>query len=83
MNTTNENSKLIFAGIVGGVAGLLLGAYIWSKNNEKNPISSKLKTIARAIEQLEDMDTDEANSLKDELKKLLLNLNAQYGKSEE
>ncbi len=83
MNLKSENTKLIIAGIAGGIAGLALGAYIWSKNEEEKPISSKLKAIAKAIEQLENIDTEDANSLKEKLNTLLLNLNSKYGKSEE
>lgn len=83
MSTKSENSKLVIAGVVGGIAGLMLGAYIWGKNEGKNPISDKLKSIAKAIEQLETIKTDDANNLKDKLKTLLHNLNTQYGKSEE
>ena len=74
MSVKNEDSKLIIAGVVGGIAGLLLGAYIW-RSDEKNPISDKLKTITKAIEQLENLDTEDAVILKDKLKNLLLNLN--------
>lgn len=80
MSVKNEDSKLVIAGIVGGIAGLLLGAYIW-RSDEKNPISDKLKTITKAIEQLENLDTEDAVILKDKLKNLLLNLN--YEKSKE
>lgn len=83
MSTKSENSKLVIAGVVGGVAGLLLGAYIWGKNDGKNPISEKLKSIVKAIEQLEGINTDEANSLKDKLQNALHNLNPKHGKSEE
>ena len=74
MSVKNEDSKLIIAGVVGGIAGLLLGAYIW-RSDEKNPISDKLKTITKAIEQLENLDTEDAVILKDKLKNLFLNLN--------
>ena len=83
MNIKSEDTKLIIAGIAGGIAGLVLGAYIWSKNNEEKPISSKLKAITKAIEQLENINTEDANSLKEKLNTLLLNLNSKYGKSEE
>lgn len=83
MSEKNENSKLLIAGVVGGVAGILLGAYIWGKNDGKNPISGKLKTIVKAIEQLEQINTDDANSLKEKLNNLLVNLNPTNGKSEE
>lgn len=81
MNIKNEDSKLIIAGVVGGLAGLILGAYIWSQKEDEKPISSKLKAIAKAIEQLENIDTEDANSLKEKLNTLLLNLNDKYGKS--
>lgn len=83
MNIKNEDSKLIIAGIAGGLAGLMLGAYIWSQKKDENPISSKIKSIAKAIEQLENINTEDANSLKEKLTTLLLNLNDKYGKSEE
>lgn len=75
MSTKNDDSKLIVAGITGGVAGLLLGAYIWGRNDEKSPISSKLKTITKAIEKLEQLDSEGAVVLKEKLKNLLLNIN--------
>jgi len=83
MSENNENSKLLIAGVVGGLAGLMLGAYIWNKNNGENPLSGKLKSIVKAIEQLEGINTDDAKSLKEKLKNLLQNLNENYGKSEE
>lgn len=75
MSTKNDDSKLIVAGIAGGVAGLLLGAYIWGRSDEKSPISSKLKTITKAIEKLEQLDSEGAVVLKEKLKNLLLNIN--------
>lgn len=81
MSIKSEDSKLIIAGVVGGLAGLMLGAYIWSQKEDEKPISSKLKAIAKAIEQLENIDTEDANSLKEKLNTLLLNLNDKYGKS--
>lgn len=83
MEIKSEDTKLIIAGVVGGVAGLVLGAYIWNLKDEEKPISSKLKKIAKAIEQLENINTEDANSLKEKLNTLLLNLNSKYGKSEE
>lgn len=82
MSDKNENSKLLMAGIVGGVAGLMLGAFIWGKNDGENPISGKIKSIVKAIEQLEGINTDDANSLKEKLKNILLNLKEKNGKSE-
>jgi hypothetical protein len=79
----NIDTKLLIAGVVGGVAGLLLGAYIWGKKDGENPISVRLKSIASAIEQLEGINTSDANSLKEKLKSLLVNINEKYGKSEE
>lgn len=83
MDEQNKNSKIVVAAVAGGVAGLMLGAYLWGKYDGKNPISGKLKTIVNAIEQLENINSDEANSLKEELSTLLHNLNTKYGKSEE
>jgi hypothetical protein len=77
------DSKLLIAGVVGGVAGLLIGAYIWSKKDGENPVAGILKPIASAIEQLEEINTGDANSLIEKLKALLLNLNEKYGKTEE
>jgi hypothetical protein len=79
----NIDTKLIIAGVAGGVAGLLLGAYIWGKKDGENPFSVRLKSIASAIEQLESINTSDANSLIEKLKSVLLNLNKEYGKSEE
>jgi hypothetical protein len=77
------DSKLLIAGVVGGVAGLMLGAYIWGNKDGENPISGRLKSIASAIEQLEEINTTDANNLIGKLKGLLSNLTEQHGKSEE
>jgi len=82
MSDKNENSKLLMAGIIGGVAGLMLGAYIWGENDGENPISGKIKSIVKAIEQLEGINTDDANSLKEKLKDIVLTLKENNGKSE-
>ncbi|MFD1294006.1 hypothetical protein ACFQ5N_09185 [Lutibacter holmesii] len=79
MDLKKDDSKLIIAGVAGGIAGLLLGAYIW-RNDEKNAISKKLKTITKVIEQLENLDSEDAIVLKDKLKNLLLNLNYEESK---
>jgi uncharacterized protein YoxC len=76
-------SKLLIAGVVGGVAGLILGAFIWGNKDGENPISDKLKSITSAIQQLEGINTNEANSLMKKLKGLLLDLNEKHEKSEE
>lgn len=83
MNIKSEDSKLIIAGIAGGIAGVVLGAYIWSKKEEDKPISSKLKAITKAIEQLENIDTEDAQNLKEKLNSFLINLNSKHEKSEE
>ncbi len=77
------DSKLLIAGFVGGVAGLILGAFIWGNKDGENPISDKLKSITSAIQQLEGINTNEANSLMKKLKGLLLDLNEKHEKSEE
>jgi hypothetical protein len=77
------DSKLLLAAAVGGAAGFMLGAYIWSKKDGENPVAGILKPIATAIEQLEEINTGDANSLIEKLKVLLLNLSEKYGKTEE
>jgi len=77
------DSKWLMAAAVGGAAGLMLGAYIWSKKDGEHPLAGILKPIASAIEQLEEINTGDANSLIEKLKVLLLNLNEKYGKTEE
>lgn len=83
MNLKSEDTKFILAGAAAGIAGVLLGAYIYSQKDEQNPISSKLKAIAKAIEQLENIDSEDATNLKEKLNSFLFNLNSKHGKSEE
>jgi hypothetical protein len=79
----NIDTKLIIAGVAGGVAGLMLGAYLWANKDSENPISGRLRSITSAIEELEGLKTSDASSLIEKLKGLLLNINEKDGKSEE
>lgn len=83
MSGQNDYSKMLMAGVAGGLAGLMLGVYLMGKDEGDSPISKKLKSLAGAIEQLEKINSDEANNLKEELTSLIHNLNVKYGKSEE
>ncbi len=64
MTFEKENYRLIAAVAIGAIGGLLLGNYLWGKDGSERPLSKHLATLSEVLEQIEGIDTKEAEDLK-------------------
>lgn len=82
MENDNTNIKLIGAVVLGTIGGLLLGSYLWGPRSENNTLSNHLTTLAKVLKEIEGIDTDEANDLKERIHNILNTIEANYVKVE-
>jgi hypothetical protein len=66
-----ENIRLLVAGALGTVSGLLLGMVLWGGEEKKGRISRQLSSLSDIMKELEDMDTKEARDLRDKVRNIL------------
>lgn len=79
----NENYKLLAALAFGAMGGLLLGNYIWGSGQGKNKsLSNHLATLSRVVEQIENINTEESEKLKERIENILNTIESSYGDSE-
>ena len=79
MSLEKENYKIIAAVAIGAIGGLLLGNYIWDKENSGKPLSKHLTTLSEVLEQIEGIDTKEAEDLKKRIHNILTTIESNYG----
>ena len=80
----NENYKILAALAFGAMGGLLLGNYIWGSPQGKNrSLSNHLDTLSKVVEQIENINTDESEKLKERIENILTTIESSYGDSEE
>ncbi len=79
MSLDKDNFKIIAAVAIGAIGGLLLGNYIWDKDNPDKPISKHLATLSEVVEQIEGVDTKEAKDLKKRIQNILTTIESAYG----
>jgi hypothetical protein len=79
MSLEKENYKIIAAVAIGAIGGLLLGNYIWGKDNSGKPLSKHLATLSEVLEQIEGIDTKEAKDLKERIHNILTTIESNYG----
>ena len=76
----NENLKVLIAAAAGAVGGLLLGMVLWGGDDRKDKLSARLSSISDIVSQLENLNTKEANDLKDQIKNILGSVEEILGK---
>ena len=79
MSFEKENYRLIAAVAIGAIAGLLLGNYVWGKDNSDIPLSKHLATLSEVLEQIEGIDTKEAKDLKERIHNIIIAIESNYG----
>jgi hypothetical protein len=79
MEPDKENFRLLAAVAIGAIGGLLLGNYIWGKDGAHRPISKHLSTLSEILEQIEGIDTEEAEDLKERIHHILNTIESSYG----
>lgn len=79
MSKDNEIFKVIAATAAGVMAGILLGNYIWAKDGAHSPLSKHLSTLSNILEQIEGIDTEEAEDLKERINNILTTIESSYG----
>lgn len=79
----SENNKLIAALAFGAMGGLMLGNYIWGSHGRERTLSNHLATLSKVIEQIENINTDESEKLKERIENILTTIESSYGDSEE
>jgi len=83
MEHTDDKIKLIGAAAVGAIAGLLLGSYIWGSKSEHRAISDHLSTLGRLLKEIEGIQSEEADELRDRINNILNAIESSYVKTEE
>jgi hypothetical protein len=78
----NENYKLLAAIAFGAVGGLVLGHYLWGGTGMNKTLSQHLAALSKVIEQIEKIDPDESEKLKERVENLLHTLESTYGNPE-
>jgi len=79
----NENYKILAALAFGAMGGLLLGNYIWgSAQGKSKSLSNHLATLSKVVEQIEHINTEESEKLKERIENILTTIESSYGDSE-
>ncbi len=79
----NENYKILAALAFGAMGGLLLGNYIWGSAQGKNrSLSNHLTTLSKVVEQIENINTEESEKLKERIENILTTIESSYGDPE-
>lgn len=80
----SENYKILVALAFGAMGGLLLGNYIWgsSPQGKNRSLSNHLATLSKVVEQIENINTDESEKLKERIENILTTIESSYGEAE-
>ena len=62
---------MLIAAATGAVGGLLLGMVLWGGEEKKGNLSARISSIGDIVGQLENLNTNEANELRDQIKDIL------------
>ena len=79
MKVEKDIDKLLAAGAIGAIGGLLLGEYLRGKDESPRPLSKHLATLSEVLEQIEGIDTKEAKDLKERIHNILTVIESSYG----
>jgi len=76
-----ENYKYIIATGVGAIGGLILGHYLWGSKGTDKPLSKHLSVISKVLKQIEEINTEEADELRERINEILKIIESNYGSS--
>ena len=82
MEIENFNYKIIAATVLGAIGGLLLASYLGAQDRDKS-LSKHVASLSKVLEQLEGINIEEAESLKERIENILTTIESTYGKPEE
>jgi len=83
MNIEKDNYKIIAAAATGAIGGLILGNYLWGKPGRDTTLSKHLATLSKVLEEIEGINTEEAENLKERIQNILHTIEANYGNNKE
>jgi hypothetical protein len=75
----NENYKLLAAVAFGAIGGMVLGHYLWGGAGRSKALSQHLATLSKVLEQIEQIDPEESENLKERIEDILKTLESTYG----
>jgi len=79
MTFDKDNFRIIAAVAIGAIGGLLLGNYLWGKEGSEKLLSKHLATLSDVLEQIEGIDTKEAEDLKERIHNIIKTIESNYG----
>ena len=79
----NDKYKLVVALAIGAAGGLLLGNYIWGKENKDFQFSKPFLELSKVMERLKDANPDEIDNLKKKVQNILNTIESTYGNAKE
>lgn len=83
MKSDINDFKIISAIALGAIGGLLLGNLIWGRQGIKTPLSKHVSTLSKILKQIEGMNTEEAEDLKNRIHSILKTIESNYGDTKE
>lgn len=79
MSLEKEDYRIVAGVAIGAIGGLLLGKYVWGKDDSDKPLSKHLATLSEVLEQIEGLDTTDAKDLKERIQNILTSIESTYG----
>lgn len=85
MEIEKHNDKYLIAGglAIGAVGGLILGSYLWGTKGSDKTLSKHLATLSQVLEEIEGINTEEAENLKERIQNVLQAIETYYGNNKE
>ncbi len=83
MKIEKDNYKIIAAVAIGALGGLILGNYIWGTPDNDKTISKHLATLSKVLEEIEGINTEESENLKERIQNILETIESNYGNNKE
>jgi hypothetical protein len=80
-STPPDKTIILSALAFGAMGGLLLGSYLWRSGTNEHKLSRHLGILSRVIEEIEEIDLEETDLLKERIEQLIKTIKASYGES--
>ncbi len=80
--STHPDRTIILSALAfGAMGGLLLGSYLWRNGTNEHSLSRHLGTLSKVMEEIEELDLEEADLLKERIEHLMKTIKTSYGES--
>jgi hypothetical protein len=83
MRLKEENYKIIAALAIGAIGGLILGNYIRDTQITGKPLSKHVAALSKVLKQIEGINTEDAENLKERIQNILKTIESTYGNTKE